>query len=156
MEQPKFAKHSLITWILAGILLLILLIGSFALGTMTGFRRASFSCHWGERYGDMMGMPFPGRGKGFEAPQQGMFDAHGANGIVVSVKDQQLVVKGPDGIEKTVNVTSTTDIRKGPVQVTSTSQIAPNDRVVIFGNPNESGIIDATLIRIFDQKFLPK
>ncbi|MFA5185279.1 MAG: hypothetical protein WC551_02240 [Patescibacteria group bacterium] len=157
------AKKSKIVWgILIGILCLVILLSVFQLGSSIGFRKARFACQWGERYGAMIGMPLhaPGQGQGWgpgpmaEWPQRGVPDAHGANGSVISVSGNGLVVKGINGIEQMILVSSSTKIRKGNLDV-MISDIAPEDRVVIMGGPDESGEIQAGFIRVFDHKLMP-
>lgn len=156
MESSK--KTKIIWGVLISILTLVILLAVYQIGTIMGFRQARFACQWGERYGVMIGMPLhaPGSGPGgpiLDFPRRGIPDANGANGIVISINGRSIVVKGDDGIEKTVIISSSTQMRKGGSDALSTD-IVPEDRVVIFGAPDETGEIVAGFIRVFDHNLL--
>jgi len=148
--EPLMPQHKIVTIILAVLLGLIVSAGIFALGTMVGFHRARATYQLGERYDALLGMPRgPGIPRATEPLRPG-FDGHGAAGIVISKTNQELLLKGPDGLEKTVFVpSSTVDIHEGR-GLASWQDIAPDDQVVVFGDPNEKGQIVAKFIRLFN------
>lgn len=140
------------------ILTLVILLAVYQIGTIIGFRQARFACQWGEKYGIMIGMPLhaPGSGPGgpmFDFPRRGIPSPNGANGIVVSITGRGFVVKGDDGIEKTVIISSSTQMRKGGSDA-RLIDVLPEDRVVIFGAPDDAGEIVAGFIRVFDHNLM--
>jgi hypothetical protein len=147
--------------LMAGIVgaLLIILI-SFAAGVGVGLRKARYSYQWGQNYErnfmtpgrGMMGNGGPGGMMGFVRGMEGgdFRNAHGLSGTVISITDSGLVVKDKDNKENTVAVTSNTIIKDGPNNV-KLSDLKQNDQVVVVGKPDNSGVINADLIRVFGQ-----
>jgi len=75
-------------------------------------------------------------------------DVHGVFGSVLSASGTSMTVEGQDGMEHTVIFFGNTQIRRGQAAATTTD-FQVNQRVGIFGDPNDQGGIDAKLIRIF-------
>lgn len=152
MEQStQHANAKLLLGVIIGISGIIILFGIFWLGMTVGAHRTRFECQWGERYGQVLGMPMMGERRLGQPP--GFMDPNGADGEVISVNGQTLVVKGRDGVEKTVLVPTSTDIRSGRDTI-KPQDIKVNDRVVIFGSPTSGGQIEAKFIRMFDQNLV--
>lgn len=147
-DEPVYKAPNFIKGLLIGVITIIVLLGVFQLGMFVGSRKANFAY---QRFGlysggpdmpqiGMMGLPLPGN-----------FDPHGATGVVISNDGQKrMVVKGPDGSEKIIIFSTTTDVQEG-AQVIPPSQIPDDKHVVIFGNPDEQGQIEAKFIRVFDR-----
>lgn len=76
-----------------------------------------------------------------------MPSAHGAVGRVLSVSLPTFVVASPDNVEKTVVVSSGTAVRRFRDAVPATD-IRPNEFIVVLGNPDGAGRIQADLVRI--------
>ena len=72
---------------------------------------------------------------------------HGAVGEIVSIALPQVVVAGPDNLEKTVLVGTSTRVREFQDEI-NVGQLKVGDFVVVLGNPNEEGQVDAKLIRL--------
>ena len=127
-----------------GVLLVALLI--FWAGTAVGSREARFSRDWENNYLGQFGGP----GSPF-VPQGGRDDsfmsAHGAFGQIVGVRLPEMVVKGAAESEKTVIVSGATAIRRGRAFATSTD-LVPGETVIVIGEPDAKGDIQASLIRI--------
>lgn len=136
---------------LGAIGLLIVVLASFVIGVLVGYRKAGFSYSWDDHYERNFGGPSRSRPMGFLPEPGGEFmDAHGTAGPVLNVGSSTVVVNGRDGMEKTVRITSSTVIRDHRDTV-DISKLSTNDRVVVIGSPNANGQIDAKLIRIFPQ-----
>lgn len=73
--------------------------------------------------------------------------AHGAVGRVMSVSLPTFVVASPDNVEKTVVVSTGTQVRRFRDVVPATD-IRQNDFTVVLGNPDAAGRIQADLVRI--------
>ena len=163
ITKSKYFKTTLIA--LAGV---ILLLGAFSCGIFVGIRKANFSYKWGENYQRNFGGPRQmmfGRGErgsrdarnpddqggnGFPGMMGPNFiNAHGTSGVVLKIDGATLVIKGNDNIEKTVLTTDQTTIRsqRGDIGV---SDIKADDNVMVIGNPNDAGQIEAKFVRVFE------
>jgi len=126
-----------------GIIIVILLI--LLIGINIGERKAGFAREFGNNFQ-----------KNFMGPNNGMIETgfnrmmpggHGAIGEILSIKLPQIIISGPDNLEKTVIVTASTTIRKSQDNIAS-SDLKTGNFVVIIGEPNQNGQIEAKLIRI--------
>ncbi|MFA6215630.1 MAG: hypothetical protein WC768_03615 [Patescibacteria group bacterium] len=144
-------QFRLITGII-GLLILILLI--FQIGVFVGMRKADFSYRWGENYHRMFGGPPQGFFQEFS--NQDFIAGHGTVGTVIKIDGNLLIIKSPEGLEKTISLSGQTTIRQGR-EIIKTADIKLDNPVVIIGSPKDDGTIEARLIRIFDptQKRLP-
>lgn len=138
--------------------IIVLMLGSFAGGVKIGIYKAKFSCDWGQNYernfiGGRPGMP----GGGEKGGMMGMLknfegrdfrNAHGLAGTIISIADNNLVVKDRDNKENTVAVSDQTVIKSGRNDF-KIGDLKVNDQVVVMGQPGDNGVIDATLIRVF-------
>ena len=121
-----------------------------------GEKKARFSYRWAESYHKNFGGP---RGGFFGNWQRlplapGDFTAvHGIFGqiIQVPVADQNgqtiLVIKGGDGVEKVVLVNDNTLIKRIRDTV-KPADLKVDDYIVVIGEPNDSGQIEAKFIRL--------
>jgi hypothetical protein len=135
-----------LTRILA-ILLIALVI--FWAGMAVGYRKAQFAYHWDDHYADQFGgahSPFatpPGMTDPDTSP-----DSHGATGEIVTVSLPVVVVKGQDEPEKEILIGTSTPIRRYHDVVASTT-LRAGDTVVVIGEPNDQGQIQASFVRVF-------
>ena len=159
MKNLTDSKNFKIITIVIGVILVALL--SFAAGMHIGFKKAKFSYRWGENYernfmgprSGMMGPGFMGRGPmGFFRDFGGkdFRNAHGLAGKIVSITDNKLIIKDQDEKENTVAVTDRTVIKKRREDI-KISDLKQDDWVVVVGNPDESGVINSDIIRVFEQ-----
>jgi hypothetical protein len=135
--------------ILIGIAISIVALGIFQTGVMVGEHKARFAHHFGDNFernfvdSSRRGpMPFVEE-VGKMRPPTG----HGSVGEVVSVTLPTFVVAGPDNIEKTIRVSDETLFREFREELSS-ENIEIGSFVVVLGLPNESGEIEATLVRL--------
>jgi hypothetical protein len=164
MEMEKVVKSSYFKWTLIVIAALIVVMGAFRLGMMVGFRKANFAYSWDENYPRNFGGPRPGMMMGgfdrrdrdfggFKPFNDGRFmmNPHGAAGKIVSVASSTFAIKGEDNIEKTVIIGKDTSIveRRQDLSITD---LKTGDEVMVLGDPNEQGQINAKFIRIFNKK----
>ena len=122
----------------------------FQAGMMAGYRKASFSRNWGDNYEKNFG-PGPRsshRGGMFiEENFKGMPNANGAIGKIIKVELPNIIVLDKDQTEKVVVINDDTSILERKEKVTK--DILTLDKfIVVIGVPNESGQIEAKLIRI--------
>lgn len=150
MKEFIHSKPFKITAIVIGLVILVLV--SFASGVAVGFRKARFSYAWGANYernfmgprggGGPFGMMRDFEGRDFR-------NAHGLTGTILSINDNNIVVKDRDNKENTVNITDKTIIKQGPDTI-KISDLKPDLRVVVMGNPDDQGVIKAVFIRVFN------
>jgi hypothetical protein len=127
--------------IMAGLGGLIILFLIFGLGAFVGMRRANFSFRWAENYQRNFGGP--------------RFNDHGILGQIIkidttSTSTPSLIIIDRDNTEKIVLVTTSTVIN-GFRNNLKLSDLRVNDRVVIIGDPNNAGQIEARLIRLMNR-----
>ncbi|MFH0804112.1 MAG: hypothetical protein V1896_00735 [Candidatus Zambryskibacteria bacterium] len=125
-----------------GITIVVLLI-LFA-GMNIGEHRARFANQLGDNFERNFMGPM-NRGGGFWSGV--MPGGHGVIGEIVSINLPQIVVSGQDNIEKIIAVGENTAIHQFQKDIQS-SELKVGDFVVVLGNPNDQGIIDARLIRV--------
>jgi hypothetical protein len=135
----------------------LVIIVSFAMGVFVGFHKARYSFEWGKNYernfvgGGMMGGERGGRGQGggmmgFEG--RNFRNAHGLSGTIISITDNNIIVKDQDGKENTVTVTDQTLIKSQQANLKITD-LKNNDQIVVMGKPDNNGVVSADLIRVF-------
>ncbi len=148
-------KHSKVV-ILLSILILTALV--FHAGVTVGYHKAIFGDRMGKAYYRAFDRNFnPGENRGpndlgeYGSIRKNMVDripaGFGAVGKIVSVNLPTIIVEGPDNIEKFVQVTDTTLIRKFKENRT-TEDLTVDQYVIVLGEPNQEGAIVAKLIRL--------
>jgi len=144
MQTPGFKKLLQI----GGVLIVILII--FWSGMVVGAHRGEYAGRWNMHYAENfsgMGSPFiPPAGGGMKG-RDDMRNSHGAFGEIVAIKLPNIVIKGPAEAEKTIIISNTTMIRNFH-DVATSSDLKVGTTVVVIGNPDSSGDIQATLIRM--------
>ena len=144
MEEIHHSKN--VRMVIIGIGVLIILLGVLRIGISIGERRAKFAGQFGDNFesnfmgprGNMMGGEYFG----------GMMpNGNGAIGEIISLNLPQIVVNGPDNLEKTVLIGTSTIIRQFQGNIQS-SILKTGDFVVVIGNPNNNGQVEAKLIRV--------
>jgi len=117
----------------------------FQAGMFVGFKKAGFSFKAGEQYfRQMNGRPndqFMGMNRGdFE-------NSHGTAGKIISIKLPSLIVADKDGVEKTIIISTSTDIKLFKDSVKAEA-LKLNDFVTVIGSPNDKAEVEAKLIRV--------
>ena len=127
----------------------------FQAGVFVGYRRAAFSYHWGDKYErtfggrDRGGMMGGGMGRmGF--PREDFTNANGAVGKIITIHLPTIVLADRDGIEKIILIKSDTIIRHFRDMLTP-ADLKLGDEIIVVGAPNDSGQVEAKLIRIMPQ-----
>ena len=153
--------YSWILWVVAEVVLLVIV---FALGMRVGLHKAKYSYEWGANYE----RNFMGRERGpigfgepgmppkelgnpmdFFGDHGGDFrNAHGLAGSIISITDNKIVIKDQDNKENTVAVNDKTMIKSGKDDI-KIGDLKTDDRIVVMGKPDDSGVVNAELIRVF-------
>ncbi|MDE2213317.1 MAG: hypothetical protein KGJ34_02175 [Patescibacteria group bacterium] len=136
MEEQKhnyIHSHLIRTllWILGGLILLFL---SFQIGVIAGMHRAS------QRFGGPFGYT------GFSSSAM-MIGGHGTVGTISSVSLPRFVLATRSNESQGILISSSTVIRDSEGNASS-SALSTGEQVVVIGTPDQSGTIDAELVRI--------
>jgi len=145
MDYNKIFQSKVFKVVLILVVILIVLLLGFQLGLMVGFRKASFSYQWGDNYH----RNFAGPRNGFVGPfdRRDFMDAHGVIGQIAKIDGSTIIIKAHDNLEKIVLVNDKTTINRFRDNI-KLSDLRVDDIVVVIGNPNNSGQIEAQLIRL--------
>lgn len=149
MDLKNISESKTVQKIIIIIGIIIVVLGILFVGMNIGERRARFAGQFGQNYernflgprGNMMG----GGYFGMMTP-----GGHGAIGNILSINLPQIIINGPDNLEKTILISASTTVRQFQQNIQS-SDLKVGDSVVIIGNPNNSGQIEAQFIRIMSQ-----
>jgi len=162
-KQNAFWAKTL-TWIFVGLAGLAIVILIFCIGMFVGEKKAGFSYRWAESYHQNFGGPRGGflgdwqklpLSPGDFTAVHGLFgqiiktDPSTGSGQVPSIGSGQttLIIKGGDGVEKIVLVKDNTLIRRFRETV-KPADLKVDDYIVVIGEPNDSGQIEAKFIRL--------
>lgn len=139
LQSKKYSK--LITAL--GILLSALVV--FGAGVFVGYRKAEFSYHWSNNYYRDFGGPHSPFG--ISDGDDNAPIPHGAFGTVIGVNLPTFAVKGPNEAEKVIIIGPQTVIRslRNPA---TTTDIHTGQSVIIIGEPDSQGQINASFVRI--------
>jgi len=123
--------------------MIILLV--FKTGMMVGFQKANFSCHWSDNYHQNFGGPRGGFPGGFG--DRDFIEANGSVGQIIKIATSTLVIRGRGNVEKVVLIKADTVINQLKETITI-NELKTDDMVVVIGEPNNDGQIEAKLIRV--------
>jgi hypothetical protein len=144
----KIVKTSLIV---LGAIIIILVI--FWSGMMIGFHKAGFNYQLGQNYHELFEGPERHLSRDFRG--RNFMDANSAIGLVIKIDTSTLLIKGDDGMEKSILISDNTSIRRFQDTILP-SDIKIDERVIILGAPSTTGQIEARLIRVMPKMSRPK
>ena len=145
MDANNILESKLFKTIVLSIVALIILVFIFGLGVFVGTKKADFSFRWADQYH-----------RNFGGPQAGFFndmasrqftDANGVFGQIIKIDEQTLTIKGKDNVEKIILVDDETTINFQRATI-KLSSLKIDDVVIVIGEPDDNGRIQAKLIRI--------
>lgn len=131
-----------ILWAVGAVLALLIV---FKTGEAVESQKADFAYRWSQNYyPNFVGRPSPGMDIG----GNGFMMAHGVFGPIISINAPSFVVQDMNNnIEKDV-ITSTGTVIKDLNSDIPFSDLEVDEQVVIIGSPDNSGQIEARLIRV--------
>lgn len=147
MDTQEFLQSKKFKCILAVIAGLIILLLVFQLGVFVGLRKARFSYQWGDNYHRVFGGPRGGFMRDFQG--RDFISGHGTAGTIAKIDGNTIVIKGRDGVEKSIVTTDKTTIKNGGADI-KVSDLKVDESVVVIGSPNADGSINAEIVRVFD------
>ena len=164
----KFFQSKVFKRVTLGVVAFIIILIVFGLGTFVGFRKANFSYRWGENYHQNFAGPRGGFFDDFGG--RDFINAHGVIGQIIKIDPSTgsthsnnsgqagspqassgqaatLVIKGMDNIEKIVLIEDGTIIERLR-ETLKPANLKVDDTVVVIGQPNDAGQIEAKFIRL--------
>jgi len=134
----------------------ILALAIFGAGVSVGIHKARFSYQFGENYERNFMGPRPsgpmGGPMGFFREMEGkdFKNGHGLVGEIISISENNLVIKDPEGEENSVAISDKTIIkdRKDNIKITD---LKTGDKIAVLGKPDDNGIVSANLIRVLPE-----
>ena len=151
MEQEKQnkVKHDTLKWAIVGIAIFVLVLLIFGTGMFVGMMKARFSFRWAENYHRNFGGPQGGFMSGWQMmPPGGEFiESYGTLGQIIKIDGSTIVIKGRNDVEKIILVKDDTVIKRLEKNI-KLNNLTVDDFVVVIGEPNEAGQIEAKLIRV--------
>lgn len=131
--------------VVLSIAVLIILVFVFGLGVFVGTKKADFSFKWADQYHRNFGGP----PKGFFGDIAGeqFINSNGIFGQILKIDGQTLTIKGKNNMEISILVTDKTSIVRQRNSI-KLSDLKLDDIVVIIGDPNDNGQVEAMLIRV--------
>lgn len=156
IDFNKFFQSRIFKAILCGIGALAILLIVFGAGVFVGTKKADFSCQWGENYHRNFGGPREGFFNSFNNfPGRDLMNSHGVFGQIIKIEGTTLVIKEQnDNMEKIVLVKNDTIIERFR-QTIKITDLKIDDHIIAIGTPNNSGQIEAKLIRIMPSPLPP-
>jgi hypothetical protein len=145
MSLNDFFQSKTFKGILYGVAIMIILLVVFQLGVFVGFKKATFSGGWTNNYY----RNFAGQGPEFMREFEGrdMMGGHGVSGQIVKMEAPNIIIRGFDNMEKIIVTDPGTQIMNMRNQI-KINDLKAEDNVIVIGAPDESGQIEAKLIRV--------
>lgn len=126
---------------------LIILVFVFGLGVFVGAKRADFSFKWAEQYHQNFAGPRGGFFGNIMENNRDFMDANGVFGKIIKIDGQTLTINDRNNVEKIVLATDKTIIVEQRRNI-KLPELEKEDIVVVVGNANSNGQIEAELIRV--------
>ena len=146
MNTEKFfeSKPFKIGLVVIGVVIVLLI--TFKLGEFIGFRKASFSYRWAENYQHNFAGPRGGfMPMGFS--DKDFMEANGSFGKIIKNNGTTIVINSRNNIEKVISLNNSTIIKKFADDI-KPADLKPDDFIVVIGEPNDQGQINAKFIRV--------
>jgi len=150
-QNKKIFNHDILKWVIIGLAGFVIIVLVFSVGVWIGGEKARFSYRWAESYNKNFAGPkegFLGDWRGFPLPPEDFIEAHGVFGQIIKIDGSTIVIKGREDVEKIVLVKEDTVIKRFQDNV-KIGDLKVDDYIVVIGEPNDAGQIEAKLIRIF-------
>jgi hypothetical protein len=142
-----FSKGN-IKWLIVGFMIMALFVLVFAFGVWIGNEKAKFSYNWADNYHKNFAGPQNGFSQNWrDMPGGDFINAHGVFGEVIKIDENSFVIRGRENIENIIIVSQDTVIKRLSSDI-KLKDLKIGEFVVIIGSPNNSGQIEAKLIRI--------
>lgn len=152
MDIDKIFQSKLFKGLVLGILILITILLILKIGMFIGARKAGFSRNWSDNYHQNFGGPKGGFMMGFG--DKDFMEASGIFGQIIKIdfstgenKTATIVIKGRDDVERIILADNKTIVRSLRETI-GTTNLKVDDYVIVIGEPNSDGQIEAKFIRV--------
>ena len=145
MDINTFLQSRVFKIITLCVAIFIVMFFIFSLGVYVGTQKANFSFKWAEQYHNNFAGPVGGFFQEFEGKE--FVESNGVFGKIIQVGDTSITVSGRDNAEKVISITDETTIKYQREDI-KISDLKVNEEVVVIGEPNNAGQIEAKLIRV--------
>ncbi len=143
-RQLSFLHSRSFIIILWGIAIVLLLLVTFKAGELIESQRADFAYQWGQNYYHN----FFGRPSGVDLDGNRFMTSYGAFGPIISIAAPDFVIQDQNNnVEKNILTSTNTIIREMNGNI-SFGDLGVSERVIVIGQPNNSGEIEARLVRV--------
>lgn len=147
--MADFFQSKTLKWIILAIGALVVLVFVFCIGVFVGTERADFSFEWADQYHRNFAGPQGGFFGDFMGMDRQFTNANGIFGQIIAINNDVLTVKDNDGdnTEKNIlaNNKTTIILQKKNIKL---SDLKIDDNIVVIGEPDNTGEIQAKLIRV--------
>lgn len=147
-QNQKILHSDIFKWLIIGVVCFILIILALGVGIKIGAEKARFSYQWADNYHKNFGGPRAGFIANWrEFPAGDFIEAHGSFGKIINIDGNTIIIQGRENVEKTILIKEDTIIKgiKGDLK---TTDLKVDDFITVIGSPNDSGQIEAKLIRV--------
>jgi hypothetical protein len=147
-KEIKIKKDTL-KKVIIGIAVFVIAFLIFGTGIFIGEMKARFSFRWAENYHQNFGGPRGGIFGDWRMvpPNSEFIEGYGTVGQIIKTEGSTFVIKGRGDMEKIVLIKDDTVIKRGRTDV-GFDNLKVDEYVVIIGEPNDVGQIEAKLIRV--------
>lgn len=152
MDINKIFQSKIFQGIIFGIAVLAVLLFVFKVGMAVGIKKADFSCRWSDNYHQNFGGPRGGFWGGFN--DKDFLESNGTVGQIIKIEGETLVVRGRGDVEKII-VTNNDTIIKRLQDTIKVSDLKLDENIITIGESNETGQIEAKLIRVMPSPPMP-
>jgi hypothetical protein len=146
--SKKLINHDILKKIIIGLIVIVIVMFTFGIGIRVGEKKAGFSYRWAEEYHKNFAGPqggFFGDWRSF--PRGDFINTHGIFGQIIKIEESTIIIKEGNNVERIVVIKDGTTIERLRETV-KISDLKVDDFVVIIGEPNDSGQIEAKFIRL--------
>lgn len=150
-DLKQITESKKIKILIVSIILSAILFGAFQAGVFIGFHKASFLFKSGDNFyksfGERNDKVVDSMSIGGRMFKDEFSGGHGAVGKIIKVNLPNIILIGPDNIEKIIVVSENTSIRYGR-QTSSINSLNTDQNISVLGTPDNEGRIIAKYIRI--------
>jgi len=147
MDINKFLQSKNFKIAIACVAVFVALFLVFGLGVYVGIKKADFSFKWAEQYHNNFAGPAGGFLQDLGRAGNQFMESNGVVGKIIQIGGSSITVQGRNDTERIVAITDRTTIKYQNNRI-GIENLKIGDEVVIIGSPNQSGQIDAMLIRV--------
>ncbi|KKR07501.1 MAG: hypothetical protein UT32_C0010G0018 [Parcubacteria group bacterium GW2011_GWC2_39_14] len=142
----ELLKNKVFQVAIASLCVLLVFLLGLSVGLSVGKHERGFANDWSDNYHKNFAGPRGGFMQEMMKDQE-IINANGVFGQIIKIEGNDLVVKGDKDIEKLIVVGAKTIINRGRETVTQ-ADLKVTDNIVVIGEPNAEGKIEAKLIRV--------